>query len=32
MLPIERHRINDFLNNYIVGESRFGKLNPFTLM
>lgn len=32
MLAIERHRVNDFLNNYIVSESRFGKLNPFTLM
>jgi hypothetical protein len=32
MLPIERHRVNDFLSNYIVSESRFGKLNPYTLM
>ena len=32
MLAIERLRINDFLNNYIVSDSRFGKLNPYTLM
>jgi hypothetical protein len=32
MLAIERHRANDFLNNYIVSDSRFGKFNPFTLM
>ena len=32
MLPIERHRVRDFLNNYIALESRFGELNPFTLM
>lgn len=32
MLAIERHRVNDFINNYIVSESRFGKLNPYTLM
>jgi hypothetical protein len=32
MLPIERHRVNDFLNNYIVSDSKFGKLNPYTLM
>jgi hypothetical protein len=32
MLAIERHRVNDFLNNFIVSESRFGLLNPYTLM
>lgn len=31
MLAIERHRIPDFLNNFIVQDSRFGKVNPFTL-
>jgi adenylate/nucleoside-diphosphate kinase len=31
MLAIERHRAHDFLKNYIVRDSRFGKLNPFTL-
>lgn len=32
MLPIDRFRVNHFLANHIVPESRFGKLNPFTLM
>lgn len=32
MLPIERHRVKDFLNNYIALESRFGQLNPFSLL
>jgi hypothetical protein len=32
MLPIDRFRVNDFLNNYILSDSRFGKLNPYTLM
>jgi hypothetical protein len=32
MLPIERHRVKDFLNNYIALESRFGELNPLTLL
>ena len=32
MLAIERHRVNDLLNNFIVSESRFGLLNPYTLM
>jgi hypothetical protein len=32
MLAIERNRVNDFLANYIVSESRFGKLNPYSLM
>lgn len=32
MLPIERHRVPDFLKNFIAKDSRFGKLNPFTLM
>lgn len=32
MLPIERHRVKDFLSNYIAKESKFGKLNPLNLM
>jgi hypothetical protein len=32
MLPVERHRVPDFLNNFIVKESRFGKLNPLSLI
>jgi hypothetical protein len=32
MLAIERHRVPDFLNNFIVKESRFGKLNPYSLI
>lgn len=32
MLPIERHRAKDFINNYIAVDSRFGKLNPYTLI
>lgn len=32
MLPIERHRVPDFVNNFITQESRFGKLNPFTFV
>lgn len=32
MLPVERHRVPDFLNNYIALESRFGNLNPFTFI
>ena len=32
MMTIERHRVKDFLNNYIVSDSRFGKLNPYTLI
>lgn len=32
MLAIERHRAKDFLTNYIAVESRFGKLNPYTLI
>ena len=32
MLAIERHRVPDFLNNFIVKESRFGKLNPYSLV
>ena len=26
------HRAKDFLNHYIVSDSRFGKLNPYTLI
>jgi len=29
---IDRTRVKDFLNNYIVRESRFGKINPYTLI
>ncbi len=32
MLSLDRQRIPHFLNNYIASESRFAKLNPFTLM
>jgi hypothetical protein len=32
MLPIERHRAKDFLANFIATDSRFGKLNPYTLI
>jgi hypothetical protein len=32
MLPIERHRVDHFLNNFIVSDSRFGKLNPLSLI
>lgn len=32
MLPIERFRTPDFINNYIASNSRFGELNPFTLL
>jgi adenylate/nucleoside-diphosphate kinase len=32
MLPIDRHRVKDFLSNFIADESRFGKLNPYTLI
>ena len=32
MMPVERHRVKDFLKNYIVSDSRFGKLNPYTLV
>jgi hypothetical protein len=32
MLPIERHRVPDFIKNFVAKDSRFGKLNPFTLM
>lgn len=31
MLVIDRYRVKDFLNHYIATESRFGKLNPYTL-
>jgi adenylate/nucleoside-diphosphate kinase len=31
MLAIDRHRVRDFLNNHVARDSRFGKLNPFTL-
>lgn len=32
MLPIDRFRVNDFLTHHIAEDSRFGKLNPFSLM
>ena len=32
MMVIDRFRVRDFLNNYIAAESRFGKLNPYTLV
>lgn len=32
MMPIDRHRSKDFLANYISKDSRFGKLNPYTLI
>lgn len=32
MLSIERYRAPDFINNYIASNSRFGDLNPFTLL
>ena len=32
MLAIDRHRAKDFLTHYIVTDSRFGKLNPYTLV
>lgn len=32
MLPIERHRAKDFLTHYIAADSRFGKLNPYSLI
>lgn len=31
MLKINPDRVSSFLENYIVKESRFGKLNPLTL-
>lgn len=30
-LKIEAERVKDFLNNYIVKESKYGRLNPLTL-
>ena len=32
MLAIERYRVPDFVNNYVARNSRFGDLNPFTLL
>lgn len=32
MMKISPERISHFVNNFIVKESRFGKLNPLTLM
>ena len=32
LLKINPERISNFLDNYIVKESRFGKLNPLTLL
>jgi hypothetical protein len=32
MLKVNPERVDGFLDNYIVKESRFGKLNPLTLM
>jgi hypothetical protein len=29
---IEKHRLPDFINNFVALDSRFGKFNPFTLM
>lgn len=32
MLVVERHRVKDFINNFIAADSRFGKLNPYSLI
>ena len=32
MLAIDRFRVNDFLSHHVAEDSRFGKLNPFSLM
>ena len=32
MLPIDRLRVKDFVNNFIAAESRFKKLNPYSLV
>lgn len=32
MFVIDRYRTRDFIGNYIAVDSRFGKLNPFSLI
>ena len=32
MLPVGRERVGDFLKNFVAKESRFGSVNPISLV